>query len=162
MATCHSDGNETETGMFRRTLYASWADIDFNGHMKNTAYLDKSADLRLMLFVEHGFPTAGFARRRIGPVVRQDEVAYFREVGLHEAIDVTLALAGHAPDGSRFLLRNEVFRADGQLAARVTSAGGWLDLNQRRLIAPPPELFAAMNSLTRTDDYVELPSSLNK
>jgi len=56
---------------------------------------------------------------------------------------------------------HEIFRPDGKLSARVTSAGGWLDLVERKLIAPPPELLAAMNSLERTDDFVVLPSSVS-
>lgn len=146
--------------MYRKTLYAGWADMDFNSHMANTAYLDKTADVRQKYLAEHGFPIEEFSRLRIGPVVRKDEVEYFAEVGLQEEIVVTYALAGHAPDGSRFLLRHEIFRADGKLAARVTSAGGWLDLNARKLIAPPPALLAAMESLERTEDFVELPSSI--
>ena len=39
-------------------------------------------------------------------------------------------------------------------------AGAWLDLNQRKLIAPPMELLAAMRTLPRTEDYQDLPSSL--
>ena len=31
--------------MYSKTLFASWADMDFNAHMKNTAFLDKAADL---------------------------------------------------------------------------------------------------------------------
>ena len=85
----------------------------------------------------------------------------FREVGLQQEITVTYALAGHAPDGSRFLVRHEIFRADGKLAARVTSAGGWLRLEERKLIAPPPALLAAMNSLEKTDDFIVLPSSVS-
>jgi acyl-CoA thioester hydrolase len=128
--------------------------------MKNTAYLDKTADVRQMFLIEHGFPVEEFSRLRIGPVVMKDEVEYFKEVGLQQEITVTYALAGHAPDGSRFLLRHEIFRFDGKLAARVTSSGGWLDLNERKLIAPPPALLAAMNLLDRTDDFTVLPSSV--
>jgi acyl-CoA thioester hydrolase len=146
--------------MFQKTLYAGWADMDFNSHMKNTAYLDKAADVRQMYLMEHGFPVEEFSRLRVGPVVMKDEVEYFREVGLQQQITVTYTLAGHAEDGSRFLLRHEIFRADGKLAARVSSAGGWLDLDKRRLIAPPPALFAAMDSLERTADFVVLPSSV--
>ena len=51
----------------------------------------------------------------------KDEVEYFKEVGLQQAITVTYALAGHAP---------------------------------------PPALLAAMNSLTKTSDFVVLPSSI--
>ena len=146
--------------MYSKTLFAGWADMDFNAHMKNTAYLDKSADVRMLFFAEHGFPTGEFSRLRLGPVVRKDEVEYHREVGLLQEIVITLTLAGVAPDGSRFVLRNEFFRADGTLCARVTSAGGWLDLAARRLIAPPTPLLAAMQSLDRTPDFSELPSSV--
>jgi acyl-CoA thioester hydrolase len=146
--------------MYSKTLYAGWADMDFNSHMRNTAYLDKSADVRQMFLIEHGFPIEEFLRLKIGPVVMKDEVEYFKEVGLQQQITVTYALAGHAPDGSRFRLRHEVFRADGKLSARVTSTGGWLNLVERKLVVPPPELFAAMKELEKTSDFIELPSSV--
>lgn len=146
--------------MYMKTLYAGWADMDFNSHMKNTAYLDKAADVRQMFLIENGFPVEEFLRLRIGPVVMKDEVEYFKEVQLQQEITVTYALAGHAVDGSRFLLRHEIFRPDGELSARVTSAGGWLNLAERKLIAPPPALLAAMNSLEKTSDFIVLPSSI--
>lgn len=146
--------------MYKKTLYAGWSDMDFNSHMRNTAYLDKAADVRQMFLIERGFPVEEFVRLRIGPVVMKDEVEYFKEVGLQQQITVTYELAGQADDGSRFLLRHEIFRPDGKLSARVTSAGGWLDLDKRRLIVPPPALLAAMNSLDRTSDFVVMPSSI--
>lgn len=146
--------------MYSKTLYAGWADMDFNAHMKNTAYLDKAADVRMMFFAENGFPVAEFSRLGLGPVVMKDEVEYRREVGLLQEITVTLALAGLAPDGSRFLLRNEVFRPDGKLCARVTTAGGWLDHGARKLVVPPAALLAALQSLPQTDDYAPLAASL--
>jgi len=60
--------------MFVRRLRAGWGDVDFNAHMRNTAYLDKSADVRMMFFSENGFSMAEFVRLRIGPVVMKDEV----------------------------------------------------------------------------------------
>lgn len=146
--------------MYTKKLYAGWADMDFNSHMKNTAYLDKAADVRQMFLIENGFPVDEFLRLGIGPVVMKDEVEYFKEVRLQQEITVTYALAGHAPDGSRFLLQHEIFRPDGELSARVTSAGGWLNLVERKLIAPPAALLSAMNSLEKTSDFVVLPSSI--
>lgn len=143
-----------------RIFLAGWGDMDFNSHMRNTAYLDKSADMRMLFFAEQGFSADTFAQRRFGPVVRKDEIDYYREFGLLEEIHANLSLAGLSEDGSRFRLRNEFHRADGQLAARVTSLGGWLDLNERRLIAPPAELLAALRTLPRSEDYQDLPSSL--
>jgi acyl-CoA thioester hydrolase len=75
-------------------------------------------------------------------------------------LTVTLGLAGMSQDGSRWLLRSDIYRADGKLAARITSAGGWLDLTARKLVAPPPTLLAAWQSLYQTDDFQELPSSV--
>jgi acyl-CoA thioester hydrolase len=134
--------------------------MDFNSHMKNTAYLDKAADVRNMFLIEHGFPIEEFSRLRIGPVVMKDEVEYFKEVRLQQEIRVTYSLAGHSLDGSRYLLRNEIFRPDGQLCARVTSAGGWLNLDGRKLVVPPSPLLSAMNLLEKTGAFIVLPSSI--
>jgi len=148
--------------VYSKTLFAGWGDMDFNSHMKNTAFLDKSADVRMMYFAEHGFPTAEFARLKLGPVVMKDDLEYRKEVGLLQEITVTLAIAGLSADGSRFVLRNEILRPDGTLCARVTSAGGWLDLAARKLVAPPAPLLAALQSLPRTDDFTVLPSVLRE
>ncbi len=145
---------------FSIATIAGWGDMDANAHMANVAYMNKCVDARMSFFVHCGFPASEFARRRIGPVVRRDEIEYFREVSLLEPITVTLALGGCAPDGSRFRLVNEVVRADGKVAARVRTEGGWLDLAARKLIAPPPELMTALQKLPRSADFEELPSSL--
>lgn len=135
--------------MYQRQMLAGWGDMDFNQHMRNTAYLDKAADLRMLFFAEHGFPSAEFTRRQIGPVIRRDELEYFHEVEMLSPVMVTLSLAGLSDDGSRFLILNEFFRSDGKLAARVTSLGAWLDLAARRLTPPPPAMAAAIQAMPR-------------
>ena len=56
--------------------------MDFNAHMRNTAYLDLSADVRMMYFAEHGFSMREFETLKIGPVILKDEIEYFRELKL--------------------------------------------------------------------------------
>jgi len=146
--------------MFEKQMIAGWGDMDFNSHMRNTAFLDKSADVRMMFFSENGFPMDEFMRRKIGPVIRKDELEYFKEIRLLEELRVTLVIAGLADDGSRFIMRNEFWRGDKELAATVTSAGGWLDLALRKLVAPPEGLRAALRSLSHTKDFQRLPSSI--
>ncbi|MGE3473951.1 MAG: thioesterase family protein [Vicinamibacterales bacterium] len=143
--------------MFEQTMLATWGDMDFNGHMRNTAFLDKSADMRLAFFSAHGLPMDEFLRLGIGPVVRKDEVEYFREIRLFEPIRVTIAAAGLSEDGARFVIRNEFFRNDGTLAARVISSGGWLDLSARRLVVPPAGLQEALRTMPRTEHFSVLP-----
>jgi len=144
---------------FTRTLRAGWTDVDFNMHMRNTAYLDRAVDIRMMFFAASGFAVTEFAERKIGPVVMKDEAEYFKEIRLLDEFHGSLESAGSSEDGSRFRLRNEFTRLDGQLAARITSAGGWLDLAARKLIVPPPDLLAVMRQLVRTQDFEILPSS---
>ena len=118
---------------YEKVLTAGWRDMDYNSHMANTAYLDRSADVRMMYFAENGFTAEDMLRMRIGPVIMKDEIEYFREVRLLQEIRVGLALSGLAPDGSRFMLRNEISQLDGTRCAVVTSTGGWLDLNLAQL-----------------------------
>ena len=143
----------TDRPTYAKTMFAGWGDMDFNAHMRNTAFLDKSADVRMMFFSENGFSMTEFSRLKLGPVILKDEVEYRREVGLLQEIVVTLALAGLTADGSRFVLRNEILRPDGTLCAKVTSTGGWLDLAVRKLVAPPEALLAALRSLSQTSDF---------
>ena len=145
---------------FSKTFHVRWGDMDFNAHMGNTAYLDACVDVRLMYFQEHGFPMREFERLRIGPVVLRDELDYFRELRLLEPVTITLQLAGLSEDAARFRLRNEFFREDGTLAARVSTSGGWLDLSKRKLTVPPESLAEALRLLQRTEDFEELSSSV--
>ena len=55
--------------MYEKKLMAGWGDMDFNSHMRNTAYLDKSADVRMMYFADCGFPMSEFMRLRLGPII---------------------------------------------------------------------------------------------
>jgi len=146
--------------MYEKTCYAGWGDMDWNAHMRNTAYLDKSGDVRMLFFTEHGFSAKDMMQMRFGPVVMKDELEYFREVGLIENVRVTLMLAGLSSDGSRFCIQNEFYLPNGKIAARVRSTGGWLDLNTRKLTAPPLKMLEIMRTLDRTADFQEMPSSL--
>lgn len=140
-----------------RQFLAGWGSMDFNGHLANTAYLDLAADVRMAFFSEHGFPPTEFRRLAIGPVVRKDELEYFREISLHETVTVTHAALAMSRDGARFTLENEIWSAAGERAAVVRSTGGWLDLRARKLVAPPPALIEAMRQVPRAPAFVELP-----
>ena len=141
---------------------AGWRDVDMNGHVANTTYIEYAIDMRVAFFDSCGFPPQGFLKHGFGPVIKSDFVEYFREVLMLEAIRVTIQNGGFAADGSRFRVVNSIFKADRVLAARVTSVGGWLSFNERKLIEPPDILKNAWLQLPRTEDFEELPSSIRK
>lgn len=146
--------------IFEKTFHVGWAHIDFNGHMGNTSFLNLAVDVRMYFFKENVFPVTEFQRQRFGPVVWKDEIEYYKEMYLLDKIRITLQLAGISEDASRFRLRNEFFREDGKLAARLNTTGGWLDLDKRKLIVPPTELGDALRNLVRPEDFEILQSSM--
>lgn len=147
--------------LFTRTYLVGWEHIDAHRHLKNTAYLDLAFDTRLQFFEEQGFSVGEFERQHFGPIVRRDELEYFREFRLFETVRVTYALAGLSGDGSRFHVRNEFFRPDGKLAARVNTLGGWMDQQTRKLMLPPDGIMQAFLVLEHTDDFQLLESSMD-
>jgi len=135
------------TEPFRKSFFARWADMDYNAHMKNTAYLDYSADVRMLCFQELGFGMAEFGKRGFGPVIFADELRYFKEIHLLENFSVTLALLNLSDDGAKFIFQNDFYRNDGQKAATVISQGAWFDKKARKVIAAPQELIDLIKTL---------------
>lgn len=144
--------------IFEKTFHVGWGNVDFNGHLANTAFLDLAVDVRMFFFAENGFSIQEFQRQRFGPVVLKDEIEYYKEMYMLDKIRITFQSAGLSEDASRFRIRNEFFREDGRLSARLTTTGGWLSFETRRLILPPKELADAMKSLVKTDDFEEIQS----
>ncbi len=142
---------------FAIELFARWPDMDFNQHMRNAAYLGASEDCRMKFLDSAGFGIATLMKLRLGPVVLEDRLVYRKELALLEPFRVELALAAITDDGRRMKLRNTFVRTrDGAIAAVVESVVLWLDLNERKPVAPPDALRDAWHSLARTDDFAPL------
>lgn len=139
--------------LFQIEAETRWAEMDQNGHTRNSAYLDLASHCRICFFDAMGFDAKTFAERRFGPVVFKDEMTYRRETFLGERLKVSLLLAGLSPKGFRFSFRNEFHTQDDTLAVIVQSHAGWLDLDKRRLIDPPADLLKLLRSLKRAESF---------
>jgi acyl-CoA thioester hydrolase len=148
--------------IFEKQFTVGWRDVDPNGHVANMVYLEYAVDTRIAFFAANGFPPMKFVRHGFGPVIKSDFVEYFREVVMLNEIRITMGNGGHSEDGSRFRVINNFYKSSGELAARVTSIGGWLNLKERKLMVPPAEMKAAWLALERTEDFEDLKSSIRK
>lgn len=146
--------------IYEKTFHVGWANVDFNGHLGNTSFLDLAVDVRMFYFAENGFPVSEFQRLRFGPVIMKDEITYYKEMYMLDKIRITFQGAGLSEDATRFKIRNDFFREDGKLAASLTTTGGWLSFDSRKLIVPPKKLANAMRSLVRTEDFEVIASSV--
>jgi acyl-CoA thioester hydrolase len=149
-------------GIFEKQFQVGWRDVDPNGHVANMVYLEYAVDTRIAFFASQNFTPIHFVKYGFGPVIKSDFVEYFREVLMLDDLRVTNENCGHSEDFSRFRVINNIYKTSGELAARVTTIGGWLNLKERKLTEPPLEIKKAWLALSRTDDFEELKSSLRK
>ena len=150
------------SGIFERKFHVGWRDVDPNGHVANMVYLEYAVDTRIAFFASQGFPPANFLKHGFGPVIKSDFVEYFREAIMLDELRVTMENGGNSEDCSRFRVINNIYKSSGEIAARVTSIGGWLSLKERKLIEPPELIQNAWLMLERTDDFEKLKSSVKK
>ena len=151
-----------EGAAFEWRFEVRWADLDGNRHVRNTAFSEYATHTRFRLLAAHGFDQARLEALRFGPVMMREEIRYRREVLFGDALRVDVSCAGLSADGSHWRVHQGVLRSDGREAAALTIQGGWIDLDSRRPVAPPPELAAVLLALPRTPDYEDLPSLVRR
>lgn len=145
---------------FEITVEVRWDDLDANRHVRNTAFSEYASNARFHLLVAHGFDQMRLEQLRFGPVMMREDIHYRRELFFGDVLTVRVHAAGLSTDGSHWRVYQEVLRPDGKEAATLFIQGGWIQLDQRKLVAPPEELAAVLLSLPRTADFAELPSLL--
>jgi acyl-CoA thioester hydrolase len=141
---------------FSREFTLRWSDADANGHVRHTVYSELGVEARMAFLAEGGFGWKELAAAGVGPVLLREELEYRREIGVGERVRVDLRVSGASPDGARWRFRHDVWKPDGERAARVTVTGGWIDLAARRLTLPPDALRALFAAAPRSDDFEEL------
>jgi acyl-CoA thioester hydrolase len=58
------------------------------------------------------------------------------------------------------MLRNDFIKSERIRAATITSTGGWLNLQERRLTTPPEKLLQVISDLAKTENFFRLDSSI--
>ena len=93
-------------------------EIDINGHLHHTKYLEYCSHTRYCQLVERGWTLDRMAAHGIGAVTLTEEIRYRLEVRLGDLITVTHQVIGYSADGTRWCTRNQVMRPDGASARR--------------------------------------------
>jgi acyl-CoA thioester hydrolase len=141
---------------YAKTFTVRWADCDANGHMRNTAYSEYGIDVRMAWLSEAGWGFEAMQAQGFGPVLLREETDFLRELKMSEQVKVDLSQLALSPDGGRWKLQHELWRADGKKAARIVILGGFLDLAKRRLIAPPEPLAKLFTEVEKAEGWEAL------
>lgn len=127
--------------LFSKTFEVGWANVDPNMHLKQTAYIEFTDNVRVAFFEAHGLPFLKLIKKmHVGPVVFRLMADYKREVLLGETITVNTRLAHLSEDERKWKFSHEIIKADGEIACIVTVEGAWMDLKARKITPPPPEI----------------------
>lgn len=141
---------------YTHTFEIRWADLDPNAHMRHSAYLDYGAQVRIAYFSEYGYPLQRMSAENLGPLLFAENVIYLREIRPNEIITVDLAITGLSENHKHWGIRHQIFKSSGELAANIDCRGAWLDLQQRKVVIMPDELFRLMHGMPHSDDFATI------
>lgn len=140
-----------------------WSQIDANMHLRHSAYADFAAQARLDMLQYIGMTPSVLHQEKIGPILFREEIFYLREVRPNDTVRVTCLLSKCREDGSRWSFVQEIVRSDDVVAARILVDGAWIDMQKRKLVAPPAEIAEKfLESVPRTADFILEPNTPSK
>jgi acyl-CoA thioester hydrolase len=142
----------------RASFEVRWDDVDLNGHLRGSRYLDYAVTARMKVLEQIGWGIPALMRTGITTVLLSEQIVYTHEIHLAAQVTVSCEVIGETEDRSRWRCRHLIERGDGRAAATVYSVGAWFDLASRRIITPPSGLIDAMESL-RVSDWTPLVAS---
>jgi acyl-CoA thioester hydrolase len=142
----HDDGRSIDKS-YERTFHVRLDEIDFNGHLYSTKYLEYASHTRYCHLAETGWDLRTMKANDIGAVALSDEISYQQEVLLGEPITVVYQITGYSADRRSWRSRIRVVRSDGAVAASITMNGTWFGQRSRRIQASPSELASATDSI---------------
>ncbi|MFJ8608033.1 acyl-CoA thioesterase [Streptomyces sp. NPDC093675] len=137
--------------IFRKSFEVRWDDVDLNGHLRSTRYLDYAATARLSFLAGAGWDVRVLQKEGFAAVLLSEEVSYLREVFLAERVNVACQVVGLSADGARWRIQHSVSRENGEEAAVVRSLGAWIDVRTRKITAPPRGLQAVLEAARSLD-----------
>ncbi|MGZ9234315.1 MAG: acyl-CoA thioesterase [Anaerolineales bacterium] len=142
---------------YSRIYEIRWSDLDANGHVNYSAYINAAGDLRYHFFREHDFPPERFEQIGLGPVYTTIHAEFLREVRLGETVTITFAVSGLSPQAGRWRVHHDILKSNGKKAVSLEIEGVILDLRTRKPALPSPELWQIFQRIPRAKDFEILP-----
>jgi acyl-CoA thioester hydrolase len=117
-------------------------ELDALGHVNQAVYHSYAEHCRVSMFRAAGCAPEAMRALGFAPALLASEARYLRELRDGDEIDVSASI--EFGTGKSFVMRNELTKLDGTLAATVSSTMGLLDLTERKLLTDPRERIRAL------------------
>jgi thioesterase-3 len=119
-----------------KAIVVSEAHLDSFGHVNNARYLELLEQARWDLITERGFGIDVIRSSRTGPTILEINIRFLREIGARDPIVIRTEMLSYERKIGK--LRQQMIKADGNLACEAIFTIGLFDLERRRLIDPTP------------------------
>lgn len=110
-------------------------DLDTNGHVRGSAYLDYADHARWECVRAAGVSLDALAEAGFGPVNLETTIRFQHELRAGDCVVVSTAFSYGS--GKTSQVRQDFTLTDGTPVAEITSVSGLLDLRTRRLLPNP-------------------------
>ena len=142
-------------GVFTKEISIRWSDLDPNFHMRHSAYYDFGAQHRVEVLAHEGLTLRAMKENHIGPILFKEECVFRKEIHLHNTITISTKIAKMRADASRWTIVHELTNENGELCAKISVDGAWMDTKLRKLATPTPAIVAdVMHAFPKTEDFI--------
>jgi len=139
--------------MYKKNFEIRWSDVDGNGHLANSAYVNFMSHTRVGFLNENGFSIKELIAHDIGPVVFSEHIYYFKESFLEQTLTVSLEVSGLSEDGMFFKFEHNFYNENGKHLATCDILGAWINLKSRNLTALPEDLQLKLHSFPKSEGF---------
>jgi len=138
---------------YRKELEIRWADLDPNFHVLHSKYYDMGAYVRMCFLTEHGITPASIHEFHVGPILLREECVFRREIHFGDKVSISLQLIKARQDASRWSIVHHLYKNGDTLAAVITVDGAWIDLQKRKMAAPPEHFMKGFMDMPRAAEF---------
>ena len=138
---------------YSRTYQIRWSDLDANGHVNYSAFINAAGDVRYGFFAEHNFPPERFREMGIGPIYTAILAQFFREVRIGETVVITYEISGLSPQGGHWKVHHDILKSNRKKAVTLDIEGAILNLDTRKPVVPTPELLKTLDLIPRAPGF---------
>lgn len=116
--------------------------LDSYQHVNNATYLALYEEARWELITQRGYGYKRVHETGLGPVILEVNVKFLKELKLREEIKITVEVTSY--DTKIFKMKQQMLKANGDVASEAVITGAFFDLKNRKLLPPNAEWLQAI------------------
>lgn len=139
--------------MYVKSFEIRWNDLDANGHLGNSSYVEYMSHTRMSFFTEYGFGMDFMYTQGLGPIVLHEHLYYFKEFLHMDTVFVTLEVSGITENAQFVSIVHNFYNNQGDHMAHAEMLFSFINLKTRKLGTIPEEAKNRINLFPKSDDF---------